>query len=751
MSRKGLVAASLVLLAGARLAHGQPAGSEFQANTFTTNDQRRAAVGVFSNGDFVVTWHSNPQPSPAPPSTGQDGDSAGIFAQRFDSTGGKVGPEFQVNTYTTGGQFLSSVAVDPSTDGFVIVWMGRGPGDPDYGIFARLFDSSGTPAYPEFLVNTYTTGSQGVPRAAADASGNFVVVWQSQQDGGSGYYGSYGIFGQRFGSTGTPVGSEFQVNTYTTGYQSYAHVAMNAAGDFVVVWQSNYYDNPSASQDGSYAGVFARRFDSSGSALDTPEFQVNSTTTGYQYRPTVAVDVGSGGFVVAWSGYTSAGGYGVSGNRIYGCHPFCPPSGDTLLETSGGSSPALAADSAGEFVVVWQSNHDGDGSGVFGQRFYGTFYPIGGEFQVNAHVTGNQRFPAIGMNANGDAAVAWTSGSARRQFTPPGPTQDGDRDGIFGQVCPASDTTSPTVAVRSPIGAATLYSGMAYTITWTAADNCSLSSFDVLVSLDGGGTFPITPCSGLPGTARSCVWTVPLAATTTGRVRVVAQDASSNSGQDDSNANFKIVGGTPSVTVTAPNSPGPSWPVGSTKQIKWQHNLGKGELVRIEVNRNYPSGPWNIVTEAAPSTGPSTGIFDWVVTPFFGGQPSPGSTTARIRITALGHATVTDDGDVNFTITSRVQVTVPNVAHTWTIGTTKTIKWTHNYGANHTFNIQIDRDSTTGGGFEGIASNVLGTGSGGSFKWVVTGDATTRARIRVMKVGDGRGFDISDVDFEIAP
>jgi hypothetical protein len=57
----------------------------------------------------------------------------------------------------------------------------------------------GPPLGPEFRVNTYTTGNQGRPffsaehlSVASDSSGNFVVVWSSSQDP------AYGIFGQRF-------------------------------------------------------------------------------------------------------------------------------------------------------------------------------------------------------------------------------------------------------------------------------------------------------------------------------------------------------------------------------------------------------------------------------------------------------------------------------------------------------------------------------------------------------------------------
>ncbi len=69
---------------------------------------------------------------------------------------------------------------------------------------------------PEFQVNSTTAGQQRNPAVAADGLGNFVVAWQSYPQDGS----NYGVIGQRFNSAGAKVGSEFQVNNYTTGLQT---------------------------------------------------------------------------------------------------------------------------------------------------------------------------------------------------------------------------------------------------------------------------------------------------------------------------------------------------------------------------------------------------------------------------------------------------------------------------------------------------------------------------------------------------
>ena len=58
-------------------------------------------------------------------------------------------------------------------------------------------------------------------------------------------------------SAQTPAGGEFRVNTYTTERQYDARPAMEADGDFVVVWTSYL-------QDGDSYGAFGQRFAPSG-------------------------------------------------------------------------------------------------------------------------------------------------------------------------------------------------------------------------------------------------------------------------------------------------------------------------------------------------------------------------------------------------------------------------------------------------------------------------------------------------------
>ena len=72
------------------------------------------------------------------------------------------------------------------------------------------------PAGAEFQVNTYTTGSQFVSPWPSDAGG--ASSWSGERSARTAR--RYGVFAQRFDAAGAPLGAEFQVNTYTTGQRS---------------------------------------------------------------------------------------------------------------------------------------------------------------------------------------------------------------------------------------------------------------------------------------------------------------------------------------------------------------------------------------------------------------------------------------------------------------------------------------------------------------------------------------------------
>ena len=375
-----------------------PIGTEFQINTYTTSHQRLPVVAADADGDFVVVWAS----------LLQEGSDYGVFGQRYDSSGTVVGSEFQINTQVADYQEPGSVAVDSDGD-FVVVWESYSQDGDHFGVFGQRYDSSGGAQGSEFQVNTYTTSAQRFPLAASDSAGNFVVVWSSRgQDkfDGNIIFGEYGVFGQRYDNGGVPVGSEFQVNTYTTLAQLAGGVAMDGDGDFVVTWTSVAGELGDAS-----FGVYAQRYSSDGAPAGT-EFRVNTYTSGVQHYPAVAAD-SDGDFVIVWTGENDQDGNlaGVFGQR-YDSNGVAVGTEFQVntYTTSYQRAASVTADSDGDFIVMWGSvGQDGSAGGVFGQRYASSGIPQGVEFQINTQTTADQIPGTVAADSDGNFVVVWQS------------------------------------------------------------------------------------------------------------------------------------------------------------------------------------------------------------------------------------------------------------------------------------------------------------------------------------------------------
>ena len=405
-----LLALSLSMLLSARLAAGAPlapVGPEFQANSYTTGYQFYPAAAVDASGNFVVVWQG----------TGIGGD-AEIRGQRYDLGGVPLGGEIAVNFNTTGEQRAPVVAMDGSGN-FAVAWASDSGGGSDPGdvILAQRFDFAfATPyGFPEFQVNTYTTSTQSLPALVGRPAGGFFVVWTSNGSAGDDSSDT-SVQGRLYDGSFSP-GGEFQVNTYTTGLQVYPAVAANAAGDFVVVWESG----GSAGTDTDQTGIQGRRFSSTG-APQGSQFQVNTYTTGFQVNPAVAFDT-NGNFVVVWTNGNAGGvGSDTSVSSISARRydaTGTPLGGEFQVNsftTNYQGYPRVAGGALGTFLVTWQSEAGGSTDPnlvVKGQQFGSAGTPVGPEFQVNTYTPDNQERPAVSSNAAGTFVVAWSSyGSA---------------------------------------------------------------------------------------------------------------------------------------------------------------------------------------------------------------------------------------------------------------------------------------------------------------------------------------------------
>ncbi len=267
----------------------------------------------------------------------------------------------------------------------MVVWESDQNGFSD--IFGRRFDASGSPLTSEFRVNTYTSGEQRDSSVAASLLGDFVVVWRSGAQ-----YGQLNIFGRRIAATGAPLGGEFRVNSETTLSAYDARVASDPAGNFVVVWTAD---------DGDFVGVVGRRFSASGAPRGLA-FRVNDATTGAQRKPVVAADA-AGGFIAVW-----AEGRGIVARRFDAAGvPFGTDFRVNALTSGTQEDPSVSFDASGGFVVAWTDIEPSAPVRIAARRFSPSGAPLASDFAVSTLTTLSRGVARVGAFPDGGFVVAW--------------------------------------------------------------------------------------------------------------------------------------------------------------------------------------------------------------------------------------------------------------------------------------------------------------------------------------------------------
>jgi hypothetical protein len=317
------------------------------------------------------------------------------------------GPEIQVTTTTSASAFQGAPAVawEPAGD-YVVAWQQQSATTTGgWDIFMAQFGANGVALGPPSQV-TSPSGAycRQAPAVGADAAGDFVIAWQTNEQSG----GTSGIYAQLYDSSGRLVGPVLHVNTTTAGNAQVPAVAMAPDGRFLVAWQSD-------SSDGSGWGIVARAY-AAGGTMSSGEIAVNVTPTGAQHSSAVAwlpgsAAVAAGRFEVVWTSENQDGaGLGISGIVARSFDGAGNPLGGELAINAPGSGahahPRLASDPSGNFTVAWE-NVTAAGSVVVARRFNAAGVPLSNQAPVDASPTGAEHGPVVAANDIGQVVVIW--------------------------------------------------------------------------------------------------------------------------------------------------------------------------------------------------------------------------------------------------------------------------------------------------------------------------------------------------------
>ena len=355
--------------------------NEFQINSYTNNYQRNS--NVTSDGiNYLVTWQS----------LGQDGNEEGIYAQLFSASGNKIGTETRINTYTSANQ-KNPYAASNGTNYF-ITWQSVWQDGSEEGVYGQLLDLNGNKIGSEFHISTRNIESQRNPSIATD-NNNYFVTWQSYWQDGS----YQGVYGQLYDSTGNKIGSEFRINSYTTNSQNDPDIACNG-NNYLVTWHSN-------EQIGNYYEIYGQFYSLTGSKIGS-EFRVNSYTTNEQKYSSISTD-GTNYFVTWYSLYQDGSSWGIFGQLYSDDGIKIGQEFQINQSTLSDQLHPNTASNGNNFLVTWDSYpQDGDGDAVIGQFYSSTSEKIGSEFQINQYTMYSQEKPSVASNGT-SYFIAWES------------------------------------------------------------------------------------------------------------------------------------------------------------------------------------------------------------------------------------------------------------------------------------------------------------------------------------------------------
>ncbi len=291
------------------------------------------------------------------------------------------------------------------------------------GATAAVAQFSPCQAMPESQKFTVSQAGGGrVPDVAMFPDGRAIVVYQTGSSPGSDD-DRLGVVARFIGANGQFEGNEFQVNTLIDQDQMNAEVAVAPNGAFVVVWVSDVSPG-----DMDVASIRARVYAPNGSPVGE-DFRVNDVAEGWQENPRVAMN--NDGFVVVFDTNGPSPGNDASGHSIQARRfdaDGTPLGGQFQVNTVIGGDqyiPDVAMHPDGRFVVVWQSDtsggDDNSSRSVQVRRYSSSGTPLAPEQQLNIITAQAQDKARVSMDfADASFMVAWQSGSS----------EDGDDEGL---------------------------------------------------------------------------------------------------------------------------------------------------------------------------------------------------------------------------------------------------------------------------------------------------------------------------------
>jgi hypothetical protein len=298
-------------------------------------------------------------------------------------------------------------AVAASARGDIVIAWARAGEDPSrdvHFVLVHADDFATPPAIPPAWVagtaHDDPAADQHSPAVAMDAGGDFVIAWREPTA-----QGGWGIAARRFTFAGQPAGATFQVSAAGAADDAAPAVAMDAFGNFAVVWQRT---------DGGASRIHLRRFLADGTplsgeaALGAPDVDA--------LNPAIAMGAW-GAFVVAWETAGVDADVRFQSFAADGT-PDAAAAAAAALPSQARRAPAAGMDAHGRFVVAWHSTGLDGTPSIRARQFLAGGAPVAADFAVNQESpTDAGSLASVALDASGDFVVTWDAFESLPWFT----------------------------------------------------------------------------------------------------------------------------------------------------------------------------------------------------------------------------------------------------------------------------------------------------------------------------------------------
>ena len=276
------------------------------------------------------------------------------------------------------------LAVDGAGNGYA-VWQDEHSGRSE--IYFAYRPVAGDWEAPVPLGGSSGSDDRRSPAIAVDALGNATVLWSEWRNHG---YGLFAAVRPPGGSWGAPVLVASQAGHWLRN----PDIAAGPAGALVAVWEQVTPDHPEdivlAFATGQAGGTWSAAAEVPGAAGSTPSVAADATGSVYLAWKGLSPDI--------YFSYRPAGGSWSSREPV-----------DTGPVAASVGNPVIAADPAGNVVVVWQDSRRDSGD----WDIFAADRTTAGLWTDNMRVdddlgTANQVMPAVTVDPAGNTYALWT-------------------------------------------------------------------------------------------------------------------------------------------------------------------------------------------------------------------------------------------------------------------------------------------------------------------------------------------------------